>query len=271
MAACVCCEAPTPAVELWSRVKGGTGQKCGFDEFQTLPECEAAAEPKKYRTLAYFREEEDPDPDCAVEITFALANPCDSETEGESDCFSDPPSCCASATFCGDETESWTLSSEFTTAEMIGIAEANMGSAEFGEPSPGGGEIATRSGDPTIEEYDSIAITSGQWRIEHNPTATCYLKVWLEKTTTLFLGLDESEEPIFETTTEDLPEPYIWEGSGTPCLGGAASAADKIIGVWSEDVQIDAPGVVSISIAAFSLFPELGKDDVDGTGYGKEE
>ena len=57
---------------------------------------------------------------------------------------------------------------------------------------------------------NDYSITKIKVRNKHEPTGTCYLKVWLSDAQTLTGG--------DTTISDDVVGPYIWEGSGNPCL-----------------------------------------------------
>jgi hypothetical protein len=71
-----------------------------------------------------------------------------------------------------------------------------------------------------------------QYRFAHPPILTCYLKVWIEIRTIP----EEGEESV------EIPEPYEWIGSGSPCWENSALPADAPENViYSTPVEVLAP------------------------------
>lgn len=268
-----CLPLAAASIDVETQGKGVHISKCGFPQFTEPAEGEL---PKIYRTYTYFRRGlEDPEhpedsvPDCNASFTYAVDEyPCDG-TRG-----SDPEDCDSGASFgdfdcdvtptvesCSDDAGvfgSFTLSAEFTTEELTDLAVAKLAAL----PMTSGGNAHR------FLETDETALELAvfQWRITHPPTPTCYLKVWLDLTTTVEAGIVEGEM-TYETTTE--PVRYTWEGSGDPCFGSAASAAELIEGAWSETISYPAAvnGVISIAINKLSLVPGFTPEDGDTRGY----
>ncbi len=63
-----------------------------------------------------------------------------------------------------------------------------------------------------------------RWRLKHSPTPTCYLKVWLQE-----YSWPNHIAFLFDppTTITDL-SPYIWEGTGNPCLPDTTKRFDAV-------------------------------------------
>lgn len=95
-----------------------------------------------------------------------------------------------------------------------------------------------------------------KWRIEHSPTATCYLKVWLvERLTAAYGG-----------TTRPL-EPYVWEGEGNPCAPDPA-LSPVFQTIVSEETAITAVDVEQIEVLKYSYLPDYTPpDDGSANGY----
>lgn len=95
-----------------------------------------------------------------------------------------------------------------------------------------------------------------KYRITHAPTGTCYLKVWLRKTTEI--SADAEAEPPIEAsiTHDDEFEQYEWSGTGNPCLTVELAAVDsdenKIIGEEAEILTPTENSEITISILKFS-------------------
>lgn len=86
-----------------------------------------------------------------------------------------------------------------------------------------------------------------QWRLRHQPTGTCYLKVWLEITTAPTVG-----EPI--KTTEE----YTWNGSGNPCVTdlsvGVNDESNNILGA-PNTLTLSENGTATVAILKYSCLP----------------
>jgi len=100
------------------------------------------------------------------------------------------------------------------------------------------------------------------WRVRHDPHASCYLKAWLRKT--------------FQPTTgspvvTDL-DPHVWEGVGTPCLLSPFlppdDPANTILSAETEELAPEESGDTTISILKFSYLPAYTPpDDGSANGY----
>lgn len=108
--------------------------------------------------------------------------------------------------------------------------------------------------------------TKVKWRIKHSPTGTCYLKVWLRKTTSVG-GDPDAIPPIEPTVTTDDSETYEWTGTGNPCIAnpndGAASPSNDIVG---DENTLDPPsenGSITVEILKFSCVPGYEPDVSD--------
>jgi hypothetical protein len=116
-------------------------------------------------------------------------------------------------------------------------------------------------------DESSFTARKFRWRLRHAPSATCYLKVWMNRVFSPEGGGDPIVTPL---------SPYTWSGSGNPCL----PATDKPID--HEDNQItgsatteDVPGTdgtTSIEIVKWSCLPGYTPpDDGSANGYPVEE
>lgn len=80
-----------------------------------------------------------------------------------------------------------------------------------------------------------------KFRIKHKPTETCYLKLWIRKTTTVTAD-PSATPPRAASTTHDDTEKYTWNGTGNPCLASPNKSpehADNL--VKSADFEIAVP------------------------------
>jgi hypothetical protein len=109
------------------------------------------------------------------------------------------------------------------------------------------------------EETGSTSSQVFQYRIEHVPIATCYLKVWIKKTIET-----ESE------TTETIEPPYEWRGSGYPCyedeLKPYTACENTIYGDASETITADTGSSISVSIQKYSFLENYEPNDPDENG-----
>lgn len=105
-----------------------------------------------------------------------------------------------------------------------------------------------------------------EWRIKHAPTGTCYLKVWLRKTTTLAANPD-ADPPVVASTTTDDATTYEWTGTSNPCLADltkAYNAAENLI--HSDATEIATPSTdssVTIAILKWSCLAGYEPDITD--------
>lgn len=97
-----------------------------------------------------------------------------------------------------------------------------------------------------------------KYRFKFNAPGTCYLKVWVRVTTTLYEGEDAP-------TYEDVE--YEWQGSGTPCLPDKTKPfySDENI-VYSEPIEIPVPDIkssISVSLLKYSYIKGYEPDITD--------
>lgn len=102
-----------------------------------------------------------------------------------------------------------------------------------------------------------------QWRITHQPTPTCYLKVWLRKLITT--RADGYATPVY--THEDLPS-YVWEGVENPCFidptKNYLDSANTIIGPTNEVMPPSTNWTSeSVVVLKYSYFPDYEPDITD--------
>jgi hypothetical protein len=83
-----------------------------------------------------------------------------------------------------------------------------------------------------------------KFKIKHEPTISCYLKIWIRKKITKYTIRGNSNEiyDAGEVTYEDFDE-YIWSGSGNPCFNNTEELADHPENIIDEDelreVEVD--------------------------------
>lgn len=109
------------------------------------------------------------------------------------------------------------------------------------------------------EETGSTSSQIFKYRVEHAPSATCYLKVWIKKTTETESG-----------TTEDTAPPYEWRGSGYPCYADESkiyTACENIIyGQPSGTISASRGQSISVSILKYSFLEDYEPNDPDENG-----
>lgn len=109
------------------------------------------------------------------------------------------------------------------------------------------------------EETGSTSSQIFKYRVEHAPSATCYLKVWIKRTT-------ETENG----TTEDTDQPYEWKGSGYPCYADESkiyTACENIIyGQPSGTISASKGSSISVSILKYSFLEDYEPNDPDENG-----
>lgn len=104
-------------------------------------------------------------------------------------------------------------------------------------------------------DYGSVAKRKINYRLKFTPPGTCYMKVWLRKTTSI--AADQTAvPPVAASTTHDDSEAYEWIGTGSPCLTDATKPySDNVNRVYSPPTEIPVPltkGAVTISILKYS-------------------
>lgn len=96
------------------------------------------------------------------------------------------------------------------------------------------------------------------YKIKHGPTASCFLKVWLRKKITPAGG--------GSITYEDL-DPYVWTGTGTPCLLNPEAPIDDLSNVIESEIFIlpipDDDVKEEIEIVKWSYLPAYEPDISD--------
>jgi hypothetical protein len=102
-----------------------------------------------------------------------------------------------------------------------------------------------------------------KWRLAHDPTGTCYLKVWLQKRFTPEGG---GADTITALT------PYEWTGTGNPCFAEALlppdDAANRIASSPTEEGVPAADGTTTIEIVKWSCVSGYTPpDDGSANGY----
>ncbi len=111
------------------------------------------------------------------------------------------------------------------------------------------------------------AETKVKWRVKHAPTGTCYLKVWMRKTTTLFGNPNATPPTEDDITVDDDGDPYEWNGTGNPCIDtpddGADSESNKIVGDENELDPPDENGFVTIEVLKYSCVKNYEPDVTD--------
>lgn len=83
-----------------------------------------------------------------------------------------------------------------------------------------------------------------RFKIKHEPTISCYLKIWIRKKITRYTirGSFNTSYDAIEVTYEDFDE-YVWNGSGNPCFNNIEELAGHPDNIVDEDefreVEVD--------------------------------
>lgn len=126
--------------------------------------------------------------------------------------------------------------------------------------------VASHSGAYNTTTCQKLAVsrTKSRYRIEHAPTKTCYLKVWLTKTTRIFTqactGI-ASDSATVEILT------YEWTGTGNPCFSEALKRPDhadnRIISDVTDLPSPTAESRIEIAIQKYSYVVDYEPDITD--------
>jgi hypothetical protein len=127
-------------------------------------------------------------------------------------------------------------------------------------PSDWGWGSGSASRDLSPDE-SSFSLSKIKWRLQHQPTGTCYLKVWMRRVTT-----PEDGEPEYSDIA-----PYTWTGSGNPCFDDPERApwAEENF-IYGPEAEIGTPsedGTITVEIVKWSCVEGYTPPD-DGTANG---
>jgi hypothetical protein len=109
-----------------------------------------------------------------------------------------------------------------------------------------------------------------EFRIRHNPSGSCYLKVWFRKTTIEVAPY--ADPPVDNTVKHDDSTFYEWEGSGNPCIPDKnKSVEDPANLITGDPIEIPPPEIgekvrlatVSVRILKFSYLRDYEPDISD--------
>ncbi len=99
-------------------------------------------------------------------------------------------------------------------------------------------------------DESSYSIRKFKWRLKHQPSGTCYIKVWLQKRFHPEGATDDSGDTI-----TPLPH-YEWNGTGNPCLADPTKSfdddANKITSDPNEEDVPSTDGTTTIEILKYS-------------------
>lgn len=111
-------------------------------------------------------------------------------------------------------------------------------------------------------DESSYSIRRFKWRLKHQPSGNCYLKVWLREVFT--------PEGGGAPTYTDLA-PYEWSATGAPCVNDPAKASfdldNLIYGVESEIQEPAEDGTVTVEIVKYSCVPGYNPAEGEPDGY----
>lgn len=112
-------------------------------------------------------------------------------------------------------------------------------------------------------DESSYSIRRTKWRVVHEPTGLCYLRVWLQKRFTPEGGGADVITPL---------TPYEWTGTGTPCFTEPMlppNAEENIVrSSPTEEIEPSTDGTTVIEILKWSCVPGYTPpDDGSANGY----
>lgn len=150
-----------------------------------------------------------------------------------------------------------TYADEYTDEELLAKAEDKLPDYDD-DWDDGAGTYKEFTG----EGHYNLTIRKARWRIRHRPTASCYLKVWLNQVFEPADGGDPVVTPI---------SPYVWTGSGTPCYASADLPADhednEVVSAPAELELPEEDGELRIVIEKYSCLPDYEPEDIDDSGW----
>lgn len=133
---------------------------------------------------------------------------------------------------------------------------------------PGESEDEILPGQGYLDEAASTIDTRTkiQYRLKFTPPGTCYLKVWLRKTTVVVAD-PAAVPPVEASTTHDDSETYEWIGTGSPCLTDVTKPySDNANRINSPPTEIPVPttkGTIAVSILKYSCVEGYEPDVTD--------
>ena len=111
-----------------------------------------------------------------------------------------------------------------------------------------------------------------KFRLKHQPTGTCYLKVWFEKEVLKYKNSTAQCPTLVrdgDPEKEDMGEPYEWEGSGYPCFEDKEKPPTECENAIYSDPQTvtgqDNQSVI-VRIKKWSIVKDYEPDDPDENG-----
>lgn len=107
-------------------------------------------------------------------------------------------------------------------------------------------------------DESSYSVQRFKWRLVHPPSGTCYLKVWIRRK----FQPEGGGTPTYTSLT-----PYIWTGTGNPCLSDPMdsynSDANQITGTETQELEPTTDGVITIEIMKYSCVEDYEPDISD--------
>jgi hypothetical protein len=111
-----------------------------------------------------------------------------------------------------------------------------------------------------------------KFRLKHQPTGTCYLKVWFEKEVQKYKNSTAQCPTLVidgDPEKEDMGEPYEWEGSGYPCFEDKEKPPTECENAIYSDPQTvtgqESQSVI-VRIKKWSIIKDYEPDDPDENG-----
>lgn len=291
---CDCCATPDcPSVSIQWESRAASKAKCGHSEFPGF----ASTPPKRYlvatQVIAAFESEE-----CTSIPPFDADEIESREYSGECVNTINPANCVSTVTGSGqvvitycdgnsetvtlncgtalgcDEYQSattcvqdyaslsgpapystTTLSDEYTTSLLMSNTAAAL-PAWDNDWNDTAGSLRNL----TTDELN-YSIRESKWRLRHAPSGTCYLKVWLREKFTPATG-----DPTYTNL-----DPYIWQGTGNPCVSDPTkhpSHSDNMItGPENTLVIPTTNGTVTVEVLKYSCVEGYEPGEGEPNGY----
>jgi hypothetical protein len=115
----------------------------------------------------------------------------------------------------------------------------------------------------------AVSASASQYRVMHGPSMTCYLKVWLRKTTKVVYAYSEPPVPD-DITHDDEFGSYEWVGTGNPCVPDPESSVTGESNIIRGDVRsLDPPTsdgnhtTITVEILKYSFLQDYEPDITD--------
>lgn len=131
-----------------------------------------------------------------------------------------------------------------TEAEVVAEALSIIGSASYTDTTTIAWPLTLLAAQFYWDHtYGGAGGFKGRFKLQHQPTPSCYLKIWIRE---IYTPIEESGgiiEPTGPSTTTDLT-PYEWVGAGPICLTDTTKAVDDPLNtIETEWYEVPCPAV----------------------------